>query len=175
MEGTALERLVVELAEQMRGRFYGKYRGIVTDVIDKDKLGRIRAKVPEVLGDQDSPWALPCVPFAGKKHGVVWLPEKDDGVWIEFEAGDPARPLWCGGWWGKDDLEDAGKAKVRAFVTSAGHRIEIDEDKKIINLKHAKGGKVEIGENDMTLESGSGKVVLSKSGMSVNDGALTVK
>src|SRR5262249_36828149 len=30
MEGGALERLVVELSELVRGRFYGKYRGTVT-------------------------------------------------------------------------------------------------------------------------------------------------
>lgn len=174
MEGTALERLVVELAEQLRGRFYGKYRGIVTDVSDPDQLGRIRVKVPEVLGDEESPWALPCVPFAGKDHGVVWLPEQDDGVWIEFEAGDPARPLWCGGWWGNGDLSDVANTKVRALITTAGHKIVIDEDQKLIHLEHANGGKVDIAENDITIESGSGKVVLSQSGVSVNNDALKV-
>jgi uncharacterized protein involved in type VI secretion and phage assembly len=114
------------------------------------------------------------VPFAGKDHGVVWLPEKDDGVWIEFEAGDPSRPLWCGGWWGSGDLDDVANAKVRAFVTSAGHKIVIDEDQKLIHLEHANGGKVDIGESDITIESGSGKVVLSDSGVSINDNALTV-
>lgn len=174
MEGSALERLVVELTEQTRSRFYGKYRGIVTDVSDPEQLGRIRAKVPEVFAEEDTPWALPCVPFAGKDHGVVWLPEVSDGVWIEFEAGDPARPIWCGGWWGNGDLADTGNAKVRALVTSAGHRIVIDEDQNLIHLQHSNGSKVDIGDNDITLESGSGKVVLSASGVSVNDGALTV-
>ena len=46
MEGTAMERLVVELAEQTRTRFYGKYRGVVTDVDDPENMGRIRANVP---------------------------------------------------------------------------------------------------------------------------------
>jgi|307.fasta_scaffold209411_3 uncharacterized protein involved in type VI secretion and phage assembly len=174
MEGTALERLVVELADQLRGRFYGKYRGIVTDVGDPDQLGRIKANVPEVLGDEESPWALPCVPFAGKDHGVVWLPEAGDGVWIEFEAGDPARPLWCGGWWGDGDLSDVANAKVRAFVTSAGHKIVIDDDQNLIHLEHASGGTVDISDSDITLQSGSGKVVLDASGVSVNDGALMV-
>lgn len=174
MEGSALEKLVVDLAEQSRRRFYGKYRGIVTDVADPSSLGRIRAKVPEVLADQDSPWALPCVPFAGKDHGVVWLPEVDDGVWIEFEAGDPSRPIWCGGWWGDGDLKDTANAKVRAFVTTAGHRIVVDDDNNKIQLEHSGGGKVEIGDSDITISSGSAKVVLSSSGVSVNDGALQV-
>lgn len=174
MESSMIERLLVDVTEQVRKRFYGKYRGLVSDVADPDQLGRIRAKVPEVLGEEDSPWALPCVPFAGKSHGVVWLPEVDDGVWIEFEAGDPARPIWCGGWWGSGDLADTAKTKVRALVTTNGHRVVIDEDQDVITVEHSGGGKVEITADDMTLESGSGKVVLSAGGVDVNSGALKV-
>ena len=32
MNGGELERLVVEVAERVRSHFYGKYRGLVTDV-----------------------------------------------------------------------------------------------------------------------------------------------
>ncbi|MEG4643955.1 phage baseplate assembly protein V, partial [Paracoccus sp. APAP_BH8] len=28
------------------------------------------------------------------------LPEVGDTVWIEFEAGDPMRPIWAGTFWG---------------------------------------------------------------------------
>jgi uncharacterized protein involved in type VI secretion and phage assembly len=175
MQSGELENLVVELAELQRRRFYGKYRGIAQEVEDPEKLGRIRALVPEVYGDQVSPWAVPCVPLAGASHGAVWLPEADDGVWIEFEAGDPARPVWCGGWWGKGDLDDdLGKAKARSLVTSAGHRITIDDDGNKITVEHASGGKVEITDSAMTLECGSGKVVLDSSGVNVNSSALTV-
>jgi uncharacterized protein involved in type VI secretion and phage assembly len=175
MDGGKLEHLVVELAELTRHRFFGKYRGIVEDVEDPEQIGRIRARVPEVLGDVVSPWALPCVPYAGKDHGVVWLPENGDGVWIEFEAGDPARPIWVGLWWGSQDLaDDLQKPKSRALITSAGHRITIDEDGNTISLEHASGGKIEITNSEITLESGSGKVVLSASGININNNALTV-
>jgi hypothetical protein len=46
----------------MNGKYYGKYRGMVTDINDPLMLGRIQAKVPDILGDQDSGWAMPCVP-----------------------------------------------------------------------------------------------------------------
>ena len=39
------DQLVIELAEQNRSRFYGKYRGIVTDVDDPEGMGRLRALV----------------------------------------------------------------------------------------------------------------------------------
>ena len=55
MQGSPVERLVVELAEQTRSRFYGKYRGVVSNVDDPENMGRIRATVPEVLAEVESP------------------------------------------------------------------------------------------------------------------------
>ncbi|HYY42592.1 MAG TPA: phage baseplate assembly protein V, partial [Pyrinomonadaceae bacterium] len=95
-----LENLVADLHEEVRSRFFGKYRGVVLNVDDPEQMGRIQARVPEVLQEASSAWAVPCVPFAGAGHGLVLLPELGDGVWIEFEAGDIARPVWTGCWWG---------------------------------------------------------------------------
>src|SRR5262245_36814850 len=80
--------------------FYGKYRGTVTDNQDPLMLGRIKAKVPDVLGDLESGWALPCLPFGGDKTGLFALPKVGARVWYEFEQGDPDRPIWSGCWWG---------------------------------------------------------------------------
>ena len=47
-------------------RFYGKYRGIVVDNQDPSKLGRLKLRVPSVLGkDVVTGWATPCVPYGG--------------------------------------------------------------------------------------------------------------
>src|SRR5207248_2980101 len=79
-------------------RFFGKYEGQVTDVNDPLEIGRLRAKVPEVLGrDVETGWALPCAPFGGgKDRGMLFLPKMADTVWIEFAAGDISRPIWSG-------------------------------------------------------------------------------
>ncbi|MBU0596503.1 phage baseplate assembly protein V, partial [Candidatus Bipolaricaulota bacterium] len=69
-------------------RHYGKHRAIVTDNEDPRGLGRIRARVPEVLGDVETGWALPCSPYAGDGAGLYAVPDPGAGVWIEFEAGD---------------------------------------------------------------------------------------
>ena len=76
--------------------FYGKYRGIVTDNGDPSDLGRLKARVPELLGREETGWALPCAPYAGDGSGLYALPEPGTGVWIEFEAGDLSRPIWSG-------------------------------------------------------------------------------
>ncbi len=89
------------------------YRGIVRDVDDPDKLGRIRCVVPELLHGEDQDevlldWALPVFPFGSVQdqnstnlrgdHGFGFfaVPELDSIVWMTFEGGDMNRPLWVG-------------------------------------------------------------------------------
>jgi uncharacterized protein involved in type VI secretion and phage assembly len=173
------ERLLLEAAEYIRNRYFGKYRGLVNAVEDVDSpdtqnLGRIRARVPEVYGDMISPWALPAVPFAGDGHGLVVLPEINDGVWIEFEAGDISRPVWSGCWWASGQLPAPGARAVRTLVTSGGHNVVLDDEAKKIQLLHSGGAELTMTDNDITLKIGSSQIVLSASGVSVNDGALEV-
>jgi len=89
------------------GRFYGKYLGHVRDVDDPDDRGRLRAFVPEVMGELDdvdhwTDWALPCfspIAMLGVgSAGKALVPPKGDawGVWVEFRHGDPRFPIWTG-------------------------------------------------------------------------------
>ncbi len=166
--------MLVEIAETMRSRFYGKYRGIVVDVDDPDKLGRITAQVPEVLYEETSPWALPAAPFAGQSHGLVLIPEKGDGVWIEFEAGDPSRPIWTGGWWAKDELPAPADTQVRALVTTAGHQIVLDDDNKEIHLVHSGGAELAMTDNDVTLTIGNAELKMTDSDISLKIGSTEI-
>lgn len=75
-------------------RLTGMYRGSVSRVDDPEGRSRIRARVPSVLGYAESAWALPQVPFT--EPGT--LPRVGDPVWITFEGGDPAKPIWVGTW-----------------------------------------------------------------------------
>ena len=84
----------------MSKTFYGKYRGTVINNIDPLQIGRIQAMVPDVAGFVPGTWAMPCVPVAGANTGIFSVPIVGSGVWIEFERGDPDRPIWVGGYWG---------------------------------------------------------------------------
>ena len=127
-----LEDLLKLFDERVRSRFYGKYAGVVTDVDDPTGIGRVRAKVPAVLGEEVvSGWALPCAPFGGgHDRGFFFLPEVGDTVWIEFAEGDPSRPIWVGCFWGapgtsgqSDDLGTATGSEVpTAEEGEARHR-----------------------------------------------------
>ena len=92
----------VSIGERMKEgpKYYGIYRGTVVNNIDPLQIGRILATVPDVGGMMPTTWAMPCVPIAGKQMGIFMVPQIGAGVWIQFEAGDPDRPVWTGGWWG---------------------------------------------------------------------------
>jgi uncharacterized protein involved in type VI secretion and phage assembly len=152
-----LEQLVVNLAEQARSRFYGKYRGVVSDNQDPETLGRLRAQVPEVLGDVVSPWALPCAPYAGPNEGLYAVPPVGAGVWIEFEAGDPSRPIWCGAWWAKDEApKDAANADAlparKILRSESGLMVALDDDARTVSISEADGS------NAITIEVQGGKI-----------------
>ena len=84
----------------MDGPFYGKFRGIVEDSRDPLGLARLKASVPEALGEEPSAWAMPCMPFTSpESEGTLAIPPVGTNVWIEFEHGDPRQPIWSGCFW----------------------------------------------------------------------------
>jgi phage baseplate assembly protein gpV len=117
---------------------YGKYRGLVTNVDDPAKMGRIKAKIPKLLGNYDCNWAMPCVPFAGDSHGIQFLPQIGDGVWIEFENGDPNKPIWVGFWWKPETLPTSLKGSYqpgnRYIWLPDGSYIEFDCATHTLNI-----------------------------------------
>lgn len=84
----------------MAEKFYGKYRGTVTNNVDPLRLGRLQVTVSDVSTLLPSSWALPCFPWAGQQMGMYLIPPIGAGVWVEFEQGDPDYPIWVGCWWG---------------------------------------------------------------------------
>jgi uncharacterized protein involved in type VI secretion and phage assembly len=166
----------------MSGRFVGKFRGVVSDIQDPLFSGRIRAKVPDVMGDEESGWALPCAPFAGDGVGLFALPSVGAGVWIEFEHGDPEYPIWSGCWWGSaKELPSQALAPppYKKFVlkTPDGHRIILDDTPGIggITIETSGGQKLVLTTTGIELTNGQGaSVKLTGPQVSVNGGALEV-
>jgi type VI secretion system secreted protein VgrG len=116
-----IEELLQQLVERIDNRYFGKYRGYVSGVVDPLNLGRIKARVPRLLGEAETGWALPCAPYAGPDQGIFMVPEVGAGVWIEFEGGDLSRPIWSGGFWGKPgagDIDQADSTARKAPPTS---------------------------------------------------------
>ena len=163
---------ILEVLERLRGRFFGKYRGSVTDV-DADTL-RIKAKVPSVLGESKTGWCMPCVPYAGDNVGFAFLPEEGAGVWIEFEGGDVWYPIWTGCYWRAGEQPSDAAPKVKTIVTAAGHKILLDDDAGSITVTDSNDNKVTLDSSGVTIERGGSKIEVNDSEVNVNDGALEV-
>ena len=165
-------------------RFYGKYEAVVTAVDDPKKIGRIRARVPAVLGEEiESGWALPCVPGGGgKERGMLFLPQVGDTVWIEFAAGDVSRPIWVGTFWGAPDstggADDLGTetgpeaptgdgkdaaATLGVLKTKSGHELTFDDDGQVVLLANGNGKASIRFERDGTVVVTAEKVKLGAS------------
>jgi uncharacterized protein involved in type VI secretion and phage assembly len=133
------------------GKFYGKYSGAVVDVADPDKLGRIKVSVPSVYTPDMQVWARPCFP-----SGHFFVPPVGAKVWIEFEAGDSAYPLWVGTWYPQGTVPpeaDKPSATSRVVHTPSGHVIELsDEDgKEKLVIRHKLDSFISIDEDGSIL------------------------
>jgi hypothetical protein len=167
------DRGLEDILDRLRSRFYGKYRGIVSSV-DPATM-RIKALVPAVLGDTETGWCTPCVPYAGPKTGFAFLPAEGSGVWIEFEGGDVSYPIWVGAYW-RDGEVPVGPAKnVALIVTAATLTLKLDDEQSEITLSDPNGNTVTLGKSGIKIANGQESILVSSSSVSVNAGALEVR
>jgi hypothetical protein len=166
------EQLLIELADRVRSRYYGKYRGVVVDV-DPGTL-RLKATVPAVLGEVPSGWCMPCVPYAGKDVGFFFVPDKGAGVWIEFEGGDVSYPIWSGCYWRAGELPSDASPSTRGLVTKAASKLLFDDDGESVTLEDANDNTVLLDSTGVTSTRGSQKVTVGDGSVSINDGAMEV-
>jgi uncharacterized protein involved in type VI secretion and phage assembly len=166
-----IEDVVARLVERVEGRYYGKYRGVVTDNADPDDLGRIRARVPRLLGDVETGWALPCAPYGGtSEQGFFAIPDVDAAVWVEFEGGDLAYPIWCGSWWGDGERPESATPKQRVLKTTSGHKLVLDDDAPSIVLADSNGNTFTLDSNGVKIEDKNGNsITLDSSGITIAD------
>ena len=158
---------ILESERQHERRFFGKFRGMVTDNQDPLSLGRIKANVPEVLLDVETGWALPALPYSGNGVGVYTIPAPGAGVWIEFEAGDVSRPIWTGCWWGSDQIpkDETGAATTpdkKIIRTEQGLLLCFDDGGKTITLSDSNGNnliKFQVNQGLITMQAATKVVV----------------
>ncbi|WP_438853990.1 phage baseplate assembly protein V [Agromyces sp. M3QZ16-3] len=139
----------------MSGPYWGKYRGTCVEANDPLAMGRIRVSVPAVLGGDAASWATPCLPAAAGAGGLVWIPSVGAPVWVEFEGGDPAFPIWVGGWFEPFGADGLRPGDIRITTST--------------------GAVVTLSESGIAIDTGHGAIItLSGPSVDVNRGGLTV-
>jgi uncharacterized protein involved in type VI secretion and phage assembly len=171
-------------ADDHRDRLFGKYAGIVVNVDDPDKRGRLKVRVPDLMRSVEESWAMPCIPYAGTKAAFFSVPPVGAGVWVEFEAGDDARPIWSGCYWhesgpplGPTDsaceptthvwrtefgavvLDDEAKS-VTVTDVECKNMVEIDIEKELVTIKAAKKVVIAVDKLQLVADDASEQAVL---------------
>jgi uncharacterized protein involved in type VI secretion and phage assembly len=118
-------------------KYYGIYRGTVTNNQDPETRGRIQVIVPSVGHVASAPpnvWVDPAFEIAGPDRGSFFPPEVDDSVRVAFENGNPSKPvIYWGGWYGQGELpselgyDSNGDPKMRGWVFRNGHVFVFNE------------------------------------------------
>ena len=169
--------------EKASGRYYGIYKGIVFNNIDPNQQGRVYVVVPE-LGRVEPllQYAYPVSAYAGVGSGLFFPPEIGDHVWIMFEGGNPAFPVYLGGWW-TNPLKSAagttipvearsvgGPPLVREIRTRGGHRVIFDD---------APAGGITIQGPQGTIirmrDSGSSIEIIASGEVSIKAGSASIE
>ena len=188
------EELLVRLLDKVENRYYGKYRGFVEDNKDPENRGRLRLRIPSVLGkDVVSGWALPCAPYGGMPdQGFFFIPEEKAGVWAEFEEGNLDYPVWVGTFWAKpggdseapkpnqpdgseeSSVQDPPTRKI--IKTKKGHTIQLedkDNDEMIVVREAVNNHVVTMNKDGIKITEGikSHEIVMNADGVRIKDGA----
>lgn len=118
-------------------KYYGIYQGVVSNIKDTEKRGRIKVQCPDVLGEVESAWCDPVIPVAYDGGGDFCMPAVEETVWIMFIAGDANRPVWFGNWWQKE-------------MTPIGTNYVKLDDTRIISYKDF---SIVVHEHDVTISN----------------------
>jgi Type VI secretion system/phage-baseplate injector OB domain len=164
-------------------RHYGKYRATVLNNLDPQGQGRVQVQLADVYGLFPSTWAMPCFPFAGMgMAGVVALPPVGAAIWVEFEAGDPDYPIWCGGFYPDPmgfPLLANGLSPVTPnihFQTTTGVSLTLSDNPAAqVMVTTPSGASILIGVAGITISNGQGaSIAMAGPSVAINGVALVV-
>jgi Type VI secretion system/phage-baseplate injector OB domain len=173
------DELLARLADKVDHRYWGKYRAFVADNNDPQHLGRLRLKIPGVLGpDVVTGWALPCAPYGGASNqGFFFIPDRDACVWAEFECGLLEFPIWTGAFWSKpggtSEVPEPARTQsppASKMIRTAKHTIELADGDKAIKITDVDNdNKVTMDSNGILIEHGTAsKVRLDSNGVVID-------
>lgn len=161
--------------------FSGIYLGIVENVSDPERLGRVKVRVPAAYGIigsangaipvDDLPWALPMGLPAGESQesgGMDWLPAVGDQVAVQFIDGEAEKPVWT---WLMQTMDAASSFKLHVYDETSG-RVGPPKRGALTRFGHT----VEWNEGGLiaTTSAGYRLFLEDESTPGLNDGSVTL-
>lgn len=151
------------------GRYYSSYVGYVSDNKDPEGIGRVKLKVPQVYGDDvHEYWAPPKGIISGKNQCFFCIPEIGSAVWVSFQQGDPAFPLWEYGLFVKGEVPDSANNNsdepTNAVFKFGDHTMEFD-------VKNAKVSIKDSNDNTVVMDSTGVSVIADKISLGKDGGS----
>ena len=143
-------------------RINGVVTGLVTNVEDPLKQGRIKVSFRWLAENHETDWARVATLMAGKGRGAYFMPEVNDEVLVAFEQGDARFPYVVGFLWNGQDSPPADHVRLRRLQSVNGHRISF------LDSTPAGGSKGALMIEDAhgnTISMSNGKIVIKSVGV----------
>ena len=163
--------------------------GLVTNINDPNKQGRVKVRFPGLSSKDESAWARLTGIGGGNNRGSVFVPEVNDEVLVAFEGGDTRLPVVIGGLYGSKSVIptpdiDNGQVQSRQLQSRLGHYFRFLDGTSSANQAielALSGGQnlIHLGKDKLTLQVPSNTpvdVIAGNSTISVAaSGAITMK
>lgn len=113
---------VTDLLKKSQGTLFGKYRGVVKQSDDPEKMGRLKLEIPSVFGTAQTDWVPGAFAFGGSsKEGMIFIPAVGSHVLVEFIEGDKSSPIWTATYYPVDGSTENGAMPPDTFDLDQGH------------------------------------------------------
>ena len=156
--------------------------GIVKETDDPRRPGQVKVEI--FLKENDAglvEWAKVLSPYAGKNHGLCFLPEIGDEVLLIFDSGDIHQPIVVGSLFAPESAQTDSEpvnsqTDIKQIKTKGGHQITFHDTKgqESVEIKTP-------DENMLLLDDLNHSILLKdKSGLNsieidIKAGAVTIK
>lgn len=164
--------------------WYGKYRGsVMAPAPPTEPAGSLMVNVPQVMGATGVQLALPCFPYTGLVSGMYYVPPVKSPVWVEFEGGNPKKPIWVGGFFPTPAGPPLAKvappgveaAVLQTTLLNSISVVDVAGPTGGIMLKASTGATILVNDVGITLSDGKGGLLTMTGGIvSVNPPNLVV-
>lgn len=140
--------------------------GVVTQIEeDPDNQFRIKVRIPALSENGEGVWARLSNVFSGNEMGSFFIPNVDDEVIVGCLGNNPDTPIIMGSLYSAQNAMPFPIEKenyTKAFVTKEGTKIQLDDEKKSIELSTKKGNKLLISDDEkgFVLEDENGNKIL---------------